>query len=123
MARSRINRRWTFALWAFCLLAATAGPLTGAGPAATPTAAAPAAVGMLSATADPAVLPARIGDDVRAATHNTPLRGLLLAALLGSLLALPAALRRRASAFQRDHRPLRARRHAIALRAPPLQLA
>ncbi len=123
MAGSRINRRWTFALWALCLLAATAGHLTGAGPTGPADTATPAAVGVLSASADPAVLPARVGDDVRAATHNAPLRGLLLAALLGTVVALPAALRRRASAFRPDHRPLHARRHAIALRAPPLLLA
>jgi hypothetical protein len=83
----------------------------------------PAAVGALSAAADPAVLPAKVTDDVRAATSHTPLRGLVLAALLTAAVALPAAFRRRASAFRRDQRPLHSRRSAIALRAPPLQLA
>jgi hypothetical protein len=123
VARYRSNRRWTVALWGLFVLAATAGHLAEAGRTTAPAITAAAAVGGQPASANPAVLPARLTDDVRAATDSTPLRGLLLAALLGTVAASPAAFRRRASASTRDHRPLQARRHAIALRAPPLQPA
>jgi len=105
-----------------CFLAAIAGQPGGSRP---PTSGGqpPTAVGVLSSAADDAVLPARISDEVRAATHGAPLRTLVLAAALAVLLDLPALLRRRASAAERAHQPLRARRHAITLRAPPLQFA
>lgn len=122
MARSRTLRLWTLALWGVCLLAATTVHLAGAeghrGPE-TP----PAAVGVLSQTADAAVLPARIADDVRAAGQAAPLRVVVLAAVLAVLVGLPAVLRRRAWFGGHDSQPLRARRHSIALRAPPLQFA
>ncbi|HET7722391.1 MAG TPA: hypothetical protein VFK43_20665 [Acidimicrobiales bacterium] len=122
MARSRNLRLWTLALWGVCLLAATtahlAGPRAPAGPESPP-----AAVGLLSQTADAAVLPARIADDVRAAGQAAPLRVFLLAAVVAVLVGLPAVLRRRSSFGGHDSQPLRARRHTIALRAPPLQFA
>lgn len=123
MARSRTNRIWALGLWALCLLAATGGHVTGAGGTMASGGTTSAAVGVLSAAADPALLPARVADELRAATQTSPLRVAVLAALFGAVLGLAAALRRRASTAGRDHRPLQARRHTIALRAPPLQLA
>lgn len=123
MTRSRNLRLWTLALWGVCLIAATAahlgGPQDQAGPETLP-----AAVGVLSQAADAAILPARIADDVRAAAGQAgPLRVFVLAAVLAGLVGLPVMLRRRTSAGGHDSHPLRARRHTIALRAPPLQLA
>lgn len=122
MTRSRTLRLWTLALWGVCLLAATtthlAGPRDQAGPETRP-----AAVGVLSQAADAAVLPARIADDVRAAGQAAPQRVFPLAAVLAVLVGLPAVLRRRTSSGGHDSQPLRARRHTIALRAPPLQFA
>ena len=122
MARSRNLRLWTLALWGVCLLTATtahlAGPRHAAGQETRP-----AVVGVLSQAADAAVLPARIADDVRAAGQAGPLRVFVVAAVLAVLVGLPAVLRRRASAGGHGSQPLRARRHTIALRAPPLQLA
>jgi hypothetical protein len=122
VARSHNFRRRALALWAVCLLAATTGHLAGAHDDAVPRSLR-ATVGVLSQTPDAAVLPARIADDVRAAGHAAPLRILVLAAVLAVLVGLPAALRRRTSAAGHDAQPLRARRHTIALRAPPLQFA
>ena len=122
MPRSRSLRPWAVALWALCLVAATGGPAEDHRYSAS-SGASPAAVGMLSATADPAVLPAKVADEVRVAAQSAPLRILFMAAVVAVLAGLPAVLRRRASAHGPTPRPLRARRHAIALRAPPLQLA
>lgn len=108
-------------LWGVCLLAATTAHLAAGEEPAPPTQ--PAAVGVLAQTADVAVLPARIADDVRAAGQAAPLRILVLAAILAVLVGLPAVLRRRATAAGHDAQPLRSRRHTIALRAPPLQFA
>ncbi len=122
MARSRTLRPWTLALWGVCLLAATtahlAGPRHAAGPETRP-----AVVGVLSQTPGTAVLPARIADDVRAAGQAAPLRASIVGAVLAMIVGLPALLRRRTPAGGHDSQPLRARRHTIALRAPPLQLA
>ena len=122
MARSRNLRLWALALCGVCLLAVTTAHLAGPGDAAAPRTP-PAAVGVVSQTPDAAVLPARIADDVRAAGQAAPLRILVLAAVLAVLVGLPAVLRRRTSAAGHDAQPLRARRHTIALRAPPLQFA
>ena len=122
MARSRNLRLWTVALWGVCLLAATTTHLAGPRDETAPQTL-PAAVGLLSQTPDAAVLPARIADDVRAAGQAPPLRLFLVAAVLAVLVGLPAVLRRRTSAGGHDSQPLRARRHTIALRAPPLQFA
>jgi hypothetical protein len=118
--RSRNLRLWTVALWGVCLLAATTAHLAGPRAQTVPETL-PAAVGVLSQTPDAAVLPARIADDVRAAGQAAPLRVFLLAAVLALLVGLPAMLRRRTAAGGHDSQPLRARRHTIALRAPPLQ--
>jgi hypothetical protein len=109
-------------LWGVCLLTATSAHLAGPGEEAAPRKL-PAAVGVLSQTADTAVLPARIADDVRAAGQAGPLRIVVLAAVLAVLVGLPAVLRRRTMAAGHDAQPLRSRRHTIALRAPPLQFA
>ncbi len=122
VAGTRSPRRWTLALWGVCLLAAIAGQ-PGGQPSFASGSHAPAAVGVLSAPADDAVLPGRVSDEVRAAVHSAPLRTLALAAVLAPLLGIPALLRRRASAVCCAHQPLRTRRHAIALRAPPVQFA
>ena len=52
-----------------------------------------------------------------------PLRILVLAAVLAVFVGLPPVLRRRTVAPGREFQPLRARRHTIALRAPPLRFA
>src|SRR5688572_27834660 len=113
---------WMVALWGVCLLAATGGHL--ASPRHVMLAAdAPAAVGVLTRAPDAAVIPVRVADEVRAASQAAPLRLLLLSAVLAALVGLPAVLRRRTSPADRSHQTLRARRYAIALRAPPLQFA
>lgn len=122
MARSRNLCLRALALWGVCLLAATTAHLAGPRDQAVPHAPT-AAVGLLSQTPDAAVLPARMADDLRAAAHAAPLRILVLAAVLAVLVGLPAVLRRRIAAGGHDAQPLRARRHTIALRAPPLQFA
>jgi hypothetical protein len=120
--RSHKLRLWTLALWGVCLVAATTAHLAGPRAQTAPETLA-AAVGVLSQTPDAAVLPARIADDVRAAGQGAPLRVYLLAAVVAVLVGLPAMLRRRTTAGRHDSQPLRARRHTIALRAPPLQFA
>lgn len=122
MARARNLRLWGAALWVVCLLAAPSAHLGPPGPADV-AGAPPAAVGFVSQTPDAAVLPARVAGEVRAAGQVAPLRVLVLAAVLALLVGLPAVIRRRFAATGRDSRPLRTRRHAIALRAPPLQFA
>ena len=120
MTRSRRLRLWTLALWGVCLLAATADRLADSDRAATP-GIPPASAAVVPQTPDAAVLPGRIADEVRAASQAAPLRTLALAAVLALLAGLPAVLRRRTSAGSHSAPPLRARRHTIALRAPPLQ--
>lgn len=105
-----------------CLVAAIGGLVESPGQAPG-TGTAPAAVGVLSASTDAAVLPAKVADEVRVAAQGAPVRSLVLAAIVAVLVGLPAVLRRKASAAGPTHRPLRARRCTIALRAPPLQLA
>jgi hypothetical protein len=122
VAKARTIRLCAVAVWAVCLLAATnthLGDPRHHAVAGTP----PAAVGVVSQTPDAAVLPARIAEEVRAAGQAAPLRVLVIVAVLALLVGLPAAVRRRASAGGHDSQPLRARRHTIALRAPPLQFA
>ena len=109
-------------MWAVCLLSTTTIHLGEPHEAAT-TGRAPAAVGVVSPAPGAAVLPARIGDEVRSAGQAVPLRVLILAAVLALLVGVPAMVRRRLSAGGHGTQPLRARRHTIALRAPPLQFA
>jgi hypothetical protein len=120
--RSRHLRLWTVALWCACVLAATGGHLAGQRDAVA-AGGSPVALRVLSQSPDAAVLPARVTDEVRAASHTTPLRVLLLGALLALLVGLPALARRWAAVAGGDHRLLRARGHSIALRAPPLLFA
>lgn len=122
MTKARRLGVWTFALWGVCLLAATGSHLAGAH-SAVPAGEIPAAVALVSRAPDAAVIPARVADEVRAASQGAPLRLLVLAAVVALLVGLPAVQRRQASSFAHDHRPLRARRHAISLRAPPLKFA
>ena len=89
---------WTIALWALCVLAATAGHAAGTGHVAGWQRLPPAAAGIVAPAAEPAVLPARVADEVRAATHSSALRLLVIAAVLAALAGAPAALRCRASA-------------------------
>lgn len=122
MARLRTLRVWTLGLLALGLMAAGAGHISGAADAvsaSTP----PAAVGILAPAVDVAVLPARIGDEIRVSTQVSKSRILLWVAVLAVLVGLPAVLRRRAALAGTDHRRLRARRHSVSLRAPPLQFA
>ena len=121
-ARSRNVRIWTVALWALCLLAAAGGTAERAGQTDAG-GAPPSAVGVLSAAADPAVLPARMTDEVRAATQAAPLRLLLVAAVIAVLVGLPPVLRRREPTPGEARQTLRARRYTVALRAPPLLFA
>ena len=113
---------WTIALWALCVLSATAGQAAGTGQTGSQRLP-PAAAGIVSPAADAAVLPARVAEEVRAATHGSALHALAIAAVLAALAGAPATLRCRAFAEVIHHRPLRTRRHSIVLRAPPLQLA
>ena len=122
VARSHTARVSTLALWALCLLAATAGHVTGRHDAV-PHGASAVAVGVLSPAADAAVLPAKVSDEVRVSAQLSTSRLLVLVAVLAVVVGLPAATRRRAVFAGSDDRRLRARRHAIALRAPPLQFA
>ena len=122
MTVSRSFRSWTVALWALWVVAGTGG-LAQSRDQAPSAGAAPAAVGVLSPAADAAVLPARVAHEVRVAAQGSPVRTMLVAAIVAVLIGLPSVLRRRATATASTHRPLRVRRHAIALRAPPLQLA
>jgi hypothetical protein len=122
VARTRKLRVSALLLWGVCVLTATTAHLADPGEEAAPRMV-PAAVGVLAQTADSAVLPARIADDVRAAGQAAPLRILVLAAVLAVLVGLPAVLRRRTTSAGHDAQPLRCRRHTIALRAPPLQFA
>jgi hypothetical protein len=122
VARSRNLRLWAVAVWALCLLAATAGRPGGSGHPE-PHRTSPAAVGALSAAADAAVLPPRVADELRVASSGAPLRVIVLAAVLALLVALPAVLRRTSNAGQPEEQPLRSRRHVISLRAPPLRFA
>ncbi len=83
-----------------------------------------AAIAGLSGASGAALLPARMADDARAAAYSGgSLRILLLPAVLAAVLGIPAARRRRGRAPAHDHRVLQTRRHVIAVRAPPLQLA
>ena len=120
MTRSRTVGVRTLALWALCLVAATAGHVSR--DAVSSHATSPA-VGILAPAADVAVLPAKLADDIRVSAHFSTSRALVLVAVLALLIALPAVMRRRAAVAGRDKQRLRIRRHAIALRAPPLQLA
>ena len=112
---------WTLGLLASCLLAA-AGHLSGPSDFLT-TGTSPAAVGIVSPAADAAVLPAKVADNIRVGTHFSTSHALVWVAVLAVLVGLPAVMRRRAAAAGSHHCRLRARRHAISLRAPPLQLA
>ena len=123
MGRSRKLRVCTLALWGICLLAAAGGGYLADARQKVAAGDAAAAMGGLSQAPDPAVIPARASDEVRAAGSVTPLRILVMAAVLALLVGLPAVLRRRAAAPGREFQSLRARRHTIALRAPPLRFA
>ena len=120
MARSRTVGVSVLALWALCLVAATAGQVSGPHDGVSSNATS-AAVRILGPAADAAVLPAKVADEIRVSAHFSTSRALVLMAVLALLIALPALMRRRAAVAGRDHQRLRTRRHAIALRAPPLQ--
>ncbi len=113
---------WTLGLLALCLLAAGAGHLSGPSDAVSATTS-PSAVGIMSPAADAAVLPAKVADEIRVSKHVSSARMLIWIAVLAVPVGLAAGVRRRAAVTGSDHRRLRARRHAISLRAPPLQLA
>ena len=123
MARAARSRAWALALWAVCLVAAGAGHLVGPAGSAVPTDSSGASIGMLAPVTGAAVLPAIVAEEAPAATHGAPARLFFPLALLGALVTVAAGARWRPAAGGRTSRPLRARRHAIALRAPPLQFA
>lgn len=110
------------ALWGICVVAAAGGHLARSRPAQAP-GEAPAAIALLSGVPAAAFVPAHLADEVRAGGQATPHRLPFLVASLAALAGLPAMLRWRTAARGRDHQPLRARRHAISLRAPPLRFA
>ena len=122
MARTRDLRLWSLAVLAVCLLGAGGGQ---AGRSAEQVAAGAqqTAVAALSATVDAAVLPARLVDEIRGAAAATPSRVVVLGAVLAALLGLPALVRRTSPDARHGRKPLRTRRHSIALRAPPLRSA
>ena len=122
MARPRDLRLWGPGVFALCLLAAGGG-LTGESPAWASEGVPQPAVAVLSPTADVAVLPARLVDDVRSAASAAPSRAVVPGAVLASVLGLPALLRRSSPPSGPGRRALRTRRYAIALRAPPLLFA
>ena len=122
MACPRDLRLWGLVVFALCLLAAGGG-LTGGSPGGTSEGVPQPAVAVLSPTADVAVLPARMADEVRSAASAAPSRALVLGAVLASVLGLPALLRRSSPPSGRGRRALRTRRNAIPLRAPPLLFA
>lgn len=122
MARSRTVGVWALALWALCLVAATAGHISGPRDAVSSHATSPVEA-ILAPVADVAVLPAKVADEIRVSAHFSTSRVLVPMAVLALLIAPPALMRRRAAGAERDHQRLRTRRHAIALRAPPLQFA
>ena len=115
-------RVWTVGLLALCLVAAGAGHLSASSDSVSADGP-PTAVGIMSPAADAAVLPAKVADEIRVSTHLSSARMLVWIAVLAVLVGLSAVVRRRAAVAGSDHRRLRARRHAISLRAPPLQLA
>jgi hypothetical protein len=122
VARSRTVGVWTLALWALCLVAATAGDVSGPGDPVSSHGTSPA-VGILAPAADVAVLPAKVADEIRVSAHFSNSRALVLVAVPALLIGLPAVLRRGAAVAGREHRRLRTCRHVIALRAPPVQFA
>jgi hypothetical protein len=122
VARSRDLRLWRLGLVALCLLTAGGG-LTPGAPARVGEGAPQPAVAVLSPSVDVAVLPARLVDEVRSAASANPSRLIVLGAVLASLLVLPALVRLMSPPAGKGRRPLRTRRYAIALRAPPLAFA
>lgn len=120
MARTRDLRLRGLAVLAVGLLAAGGG-LAGRPAGDGPPGQAHPAEAALSATVEVAVLPGRAVDEIRAAASAVPSRLVVLGAVLTSLLALPALLRRTAPQAGPGREPLRSRRHCIALRAPPLR--
>lgn len=122
MARSHTLRLGAVALWAMCLVAAAADPSGGPGDRL-PDRPSPVAVASMSTEPEAAMLPPRTADELRVSTSGTPLRVLVLAAVLALLVALPPVRRQTSTLTGRDEHPLRSHRYAISLRAPPLRLA
>jgi hypothetical protein len=120
VTRPRPLRLWAVALWALCVVAATGSVARNQAPAFSP-GTAHATVATSAAGSDPAVLPAKVVDEVGSPAHTTPLRMPLMAAVVAGLAGVAAVVRSRGSTEDSRHRPLRARRHTIAVRAPPLQ--
>jgi hypothetical protein len=122
MARPRALRQWGLAIFLVCL-AALAGGQPGETATAVRQQAVPATASLVSVASDVAILPARVDESVRAARSTAAPRLLLLAAVVAALFGLPAQLRRTSPAVVAGRAPARARRHAIALRAPPTRFA
>jgi hypothetical protein len=79
-----------------------------------------AAVTLASTAVEAAVVPARSEAGARSGVHQSPGRSLLpLVAALVAIVGLLGATGRRTDPPLAGGQPLRARRHAIALRAPP----
>lgn len=107
-------------MWAaVCLVGVGAGD--SGRPHTPPAAGAPrVATTALQPGADPAVLPVRASDELRAAVQLVQFRGLLLIAVLTGLFGLLEARWRRSVGPGCGRRPLCVRHHTICLRAPPL---
>ena len=117
MAHARNFRPWALAVIALCIVAG-AGGVSGGSPTNVPERPPDEAAALLSPIADVAVLPARPVDEVRVATSSGPSRVVVLSAILAALCGV-SMLILAAPSFGRGRGPLRARRYAIALRAPP----
>lgn len=120
MARSRNLGVWTVAILGVSLLS-VAPRHSAATDEAVAERPLPAAVGLVSRVFDLAVLPARAAGEVRGTGQAAAPRTVAMAAVLTVLAGLAAPRRQRAAAPGRASQTLRARRHAIALRAPPLR--
>ncbi|MDQ4068978.1 MAG: hypothetical protein M3203_05840 [Actinomycetota bacterium] len=122
MPRARHLRAWGVAVAVLCALGATSGQWDASRdrPSASPHS---SAVAALSTASDEAVLPGRVSNEIRTAASAAPLRAFAIAAVVAALFGLGAHLSRTSLTSPGGLAPLRARRHAIALRAPPLQSA
>ena len=122
MSRTRDLRLLGLALCGLALVAAGAGLAGGPAPSLYGGLAQRAAA-VPSPSVDAAVLPARVVDEVRSARSAAPSRVLVPGAVLASLVGLPALVGRTSPAAGSRRPDVRTRRHAIALRAPPLRSA
>ncbi len=118
VAHARNFRPWVLAIIALCI-AAAAGGVSVESPTNVAERPPDEAVAVLSPMADVAVLPARPVDEVRVATSSGTSRVVVLSAILAALCGVSMLMQFASPPSGRGRGPLRARRYAIALRAPP----